>query len=141
MMGRTEPAPDDRTPINSEADLLRVRQLLRERAREAGFGLVDQTKVVTAGSELARNILKYAGRSGGQMQLQLVERDRRRGLRATFADLGPGIADLGLAMKDGYSSSGSMGLGLPGAKRLVDDFHIESALGRGTTVTIVKWMR
>jgi serine/threonine-protein kinase RsbT len=127
--------------IASEADLLRVRQILRECSRQLGLGLVDQTKLITAGSELARNILKYAAGAGGKMHVEVVQGERRPGLRAVFADQGPGISDIELAMKDGYSSSGSMGLGLPGSRRLVDDFHISSAPGGGTTVTIVKWSR
>jgi serine/threonine-protein kinase RsbT len=126
--------------ILSEEDLLRVRQLLREGSKALGLGLVDETKVVTAGSELARNVLKYAKERGGTMQLQMVQAERR-GLRAVFCDQGPGIADVALAMKDGYSSSGSLGLGLPGARRLVDEFGIESVVGQGTTVTITKWTR
>ena len=127
--------------ITREVDLLRVRQLLRERSHEVGLGLVDETKMVTAGSELARNILKYAGQGGGNLRVEVIRQERRRGVRAVFADQGPGIPDLGLALKDGYSSSGSLGLGLPGAKRLVDEFAIDSQVGRGTTVTIVKWQR
>jgi serine/threonine-protein kinase RsbT len=121
-------------------DLLRARQLLRERAREIGLGLVEETKLVTAGSELARNILKYA-RPGGEMHVDVLPGDPRPGLRAVFQDRGPGISDVGLAMKDGFSTSGSLGLGLPGAKRLVDDFEISSTPGIGTTVTVVKWSR
>ncbi len=126
-------------PIAAESDLLRVRQLLREHSRE--LGLVDQTKLVTAGSELARNILKYAGPGGGRMQVGMMEQERKRAVRAVFTDQGPGIADIPLAMKDGYSSSGSLGLGLPGARRLVDEFSITSSVGQGTAVTIVKWIR
>jgi serine/threonine-protein kinase RsbT len=126
--------------IGGEADLLRVRQLLRERSRQLGLGLVDQTKVITAGSELARNILKYGG-GKGRMEVETLSRDRRQGLRAVFADEGPGIADISQAMADGYSTGGSLGLGLPGARRLVDDFLIDSIVGKGTTVTIVKWTR
>jgi serine/threonine-protein kinase RsbT len=126
--------------IANEGDLLRVRQLLREHCRQLGLGLVDQTKIVTAGSELARNILKYADPAVGRMVVERIQANLRRGLRAVFADDGPGIPDLPLAMKDGYSSSGSLGLGLPGARRLVDDFQIDSAVGKGTTVTIVKWI-
>jgi serine/threonine-protein kinase RsbT len=126
--------------IGGEADLLRVRQLLRERSREVGLGLVDQTKVITAGSELARNILKYGG-GRGRMDLEILSKDRRNGLRAVFADQGPGIPNIDRAMEDGYSSGGSLGLGLPGARRLVDDFLIDSTVGKGTTVTIVKWTR
>jgi serine/threonine-protein kinase RsbT len=125
--------------IASEQDMLRVRQLLREHSRD--LGLVDQTKLITAGSELARNILKYAGPGGGRMEVERIELERKRGLRAVFKDDGPGIADLDLAMTDGHSSSGSLGLGLPGARRLVDQFSISSAVGQGTTVTILKWIR
>jgi serine/threonine-protein kinase RsbT len=125
--------------IAAEPDLLRVRQVLRESSRE--LGLVDQTKLITAGSELSRNILKYASPAGGHLQVDFVQQDRKRGVRAVFTDRGPGIADLELAMKDGYSSGGSLGLGLPGARRLVDDFSISSVVGQGTTVTIVKWIR
>ena len=127
--------------VTQEADLLRVRQLLRERSRQAGFDLVDETKLITAGSELARNILKYATDAGGEMQVDLVRRDRHQGLRAVFADTGPGIDNVSLAMTDGFSTDGGRGLGLQGAKRLVDDFSIDSIPGKGTTVTIVKWIR
>ena len=120
--------------------MLHVRQELRRLAREAGLRLVDETKLVTVGSELARNILKYAGSQGGRMRVDRISEGRRNGLRATFADQGPGIADISLAMKDGFSSSGSLGLGLPGSKRLVDEFSLQSAIGAGTTVTIVKWI-
>jgi len=137
-MAEDDETREVRCRIVAEPDLLRVRQLLREYARE--LGLVDQTKLVTAGSELARNILKYASPAGGCMQLDVIEREHRRAVRAVFTDSGPGITDLGLAMKDGYSSSGSLGLGLPGARRLVDEFSISSSVGEGTTVTIVKWM-
>jgi serine/threonine-protein kinase RsbT len=127
-------------PIGGESDLLRVRQVLRERSKQLGLGLVDQTKVITAGSELARNILKYGG-GIGSMQVDTLWNERRQGLRAVFADQGPGIPDIPRAMEDGWSSSGSLGLGLPGARRLVDDFSIDSIVGKGTTVTIVKWTR
>jgi serine/threonine-protein kinase RsbT len=126
--------------IGGEADLLRVRQLLRERSKQLGMGLVDQTKVITAGSELARNILKYGG-GVGRMEVETLSDDARRGIRVVFADHGPGIANIPKAMEDGYSTSGSLGLGLPGARRLVDDFAIDSTVGKGTTVTIVKWTR
>jgi serine/threonine-protein kinase RsbT len=137
--------PEAECGIVAESDLLRVRQLLRSYStldRDAGErGLVDRTKLVTAGSELARNILKYAGPAGGRMRLELVQSDQKRGVSAVFSDAGPGIVDIGLAMKDGYSTSGSLGLGLPGARRLVDQFSISSDVGHGTTVTVVKWIR
>lgn len=139
MAGPEPPTAEVGCCIVGERDLLQVRQLLREYSR--GFGLVDQTKLVTAGSELARNILKYAGPGGGHMQVDIMQREHKHAVRAVFTDRGPGIEDVALAMKDGYSSSGSLGLGLPGARRLVDEFSISSVPGEGTTVTIVKWMR
>jgi len=126
--------------IDGAADLLRVRQLLRELTFASC--LVDQTKLITAASELARNILMYAGPSGGRMDVEQLEGGlSKRGLRAVFTDEGPGITDVQLAMKDGYSTSSGLGLGLPGARRLVDDFSIRSAIAGGTTVTILKWLR
>ena len=127
--------------IATEPDLLRVRTVLRQHAVAAGFGLVDQTKLVTAGSELARNILRYAGGAPADLRVEGVESAGKSGLRATFADQGPGIADLDAALGDGYSTGGTLGLGLPGARRLVDEFHIDSQLGAGTRVSIVKWKR
>jgi serine/threonine-protein kinase RsbT len=129
--------------VANETDLLLVRQMLRARARQVGLDLADETAVVTAGSELARNILRYANNDGGggEMQVEIFARDRHQGVRAVFADHGPGISDVARAMQDGYSSSGNLGRGLPGARRLVDDFSIDSAVGKGTRVTIVKWAR
>lgn len=126
--------------IAAEADLIRVRQVLRGEAERAGLGLVDQTKLITAGSELARNILIHATSQGGVV-VEPVERDGRRGVVATFVDGGPGIADVEAALTDGFSTSGSLGLGLPGARRLVDELTITSAVGSGTEVVIVKWAR
>jgi serine/threonine-protein kinase RsbT len=127
--------------IASEADLLRARTVLRQHAVAAGFGLVDQTKLVTAGSELARNILCYAGGAPAELRVEAVAVGERTGLRATFTDQGPGIPDLDAALGDGYSTGGTLGLGLPGARRLVDEFDIASAPGAGTRVTITKWKR
>lgn len=124
--------------IISEADLLRVRQVVRACSLE--LGLVDQTKFVTAASELSRNILKYAGSGGGHVHVDVLQKDQKRGVRAVFTDSGPGISDIELAMTDGFSTGGSLGLGLPGARRLVDEFSISSVVGQGTTVTIVKWV-
>ena len=138
-MSGDEPSTGTQCTIISEADLLRVRQVVRAGSLE--LGLVDQTKLVTAASELSRNILKYAGRGGGHVQVDLVEQNHKRGVRAVFTDSGPGISDVELAMKDGFSTGGSLGLGLPGARRLVDEFSISSSVGQGTTVTIVKWVR
>ena len=128
-------------PIRSGADLIHVRQVLRAEAEKAGFGLVDQTKLVTAGSELARNILVYATGSKGELLVEHIAEDARAGVRATFHDEGPGIPDVEAALRDGFSTGGSLGLGLPGAKRLVDFLEITSAAGSGTTVVIVKWRR
>ena len=128
-------------PIHGEGDVVAARALLRKEAQEAGFGIVETTKLITAGSELARNILKYAGPGGGAMNVSRVREAAREGIVAEFRDQGPGIADIARAMQDGYSTSGSLGVGLPGAKRLVDEFVITSAPGQGTTVRITKWRR
>jgi len=125
--------------IATEASLLAVRASLRTAAAELGFGIVGQTKLITAASELTRNILRYAGR--GTMVIERVQDGGRVGLRARFADNGAGIADIELALQDGYSTNNSMGVGLSGARRLVDDFHIESELGKGTVVEITAWAR
>ena len=127
--------------IVSEADLVSVRQVLRREADRAGLGLVDATKLITAGSELARNILTHAGGQGGRLRIEHVSGDGKKGVRATFTDSGPGIEDLDAALADGFSTNGSLGLGLPGSRRLVDELQISSAPGSGTTVVIVKWER
>jgi len=124
-------------PIESSSDVVRVRQLVREWASTLGFSLVEQTKIVTAASELARNAYEHGG--GGTVRMESVNNAFRRGLRLTFADNGPGIANLEQALKDGFSTGSGMGLGLGGAKRLVNDFSIDSTPGRGTRVTIVRW--
>lgn len=124
-------------PVENEADIVHVRQAVRLLAQTAGFGLVDQTKLVTAASELARNIVKYAGM--GKMTWQIQRQMNKSGLQLIFADKGPGIADLSLALTDGWTSGGGLGLGLSGSKRLVNDFQIVSAPGQGTTVTIARW--
>jgi serine/threonine-protein kinase RsbT len=124
-------------PVDSEAHVVAVRQTVRAWAQELGFSLVDQTKIITAASELARNTIKHGG--GGKLTLEILNEGIRRGLRLIFEDTGPGIPDLSLAMKDGYTSGGGLGLGLGGSKRLVNDFHIESQVGLGTKVTIVRW--
>jgi serine/threonine-protein kinase RsbT len=117
--------------------VVRARQAVRQWSVELGFSLVDQTKLVTAASELARNTVVYGG--GGSMRLEVVEDGARRALRLTFEDEGPGIADLEQALKDGFTSGGGLGLGLGGARRLVNEFDIRSAPGEGTRVTVVKW--
>ena len=126
-------------PIATSDDVVRGRQLARNLAVECSLSLVDQTKLVTAASELARNTLLYGG--GGTMSAELVERAGRRGVRLSFADKGPGIPDLDLALSDGWSSGKGMGLGLSGARRLVDEFDLHTVVDEGTTVTVVKWAR
>ena len=123
--------------ITREVDVIPFRNRLKEYAVKIGMSLVNQTKIITAGSELARNMLKYAG--GGYVIIEVVSKGRENGLRLVFKDEGPGIKDIGLAMKDGYSTAKSLGLGLPGTKRLVSEFNIDSVIGKGTTVTITKW--
>jgi serine/threonine-protein kinase RsbT len=123
--------------ILGSEDVVLVRQMVRSRAVEAGFSLVDQTKLVTAASELARNALEHGG--GGSMRLEVLNNGLRRGIRLTFEDRGPGIADIGQAMKDGYTTRGGLGLGLGGAKRLSNEFDISSTVGEGTRVTITRW--
>ena len=124
-------------PIRSDGDIVLVRQKARLWAIEQGFGLVDQTKIVTAASELARNALVYGG--GGTVRLDALNDGMRKGLRLTFEDHGPGIPDLELAMKDGYSTGTGLGLGLSGAKRLCNEFDLDSRVGEGTRVTITRW--
>ncbi|MFC4148989.1 ATP-binding protein [Micromonospora mangrovi] len=125
--------------IRSDEDVVRVRQLVRAAAVSAKLSLVDQTKLVTAASELARNTLIYGG--GGSAEVTTAEDGRRRGVRIVFADSGPGIPDLDLALTDGYTTGGGLGLGLSGARRLVDDFDIWTEPGKGTRITITKWSR
>jgi len=127
----------DEVAIQSSADVVIVRQAVRSAAMEQSFSLVDQTKLVTAASELARNTLDYGG--GGSVRIELLAEGIRKGVKLTFKDQGPGIADIELAMRDGYTSGGGLGLGLGGAKRLVSEFHIDSAPGKGTTITITRW--
>jgi serine/threonine-protein kinase RsbT len=124
-------------PLRTSEDIVRVRQAVRSRAVEAGLSLVDQTKIVTAASELARNTVTYGG--GGIVRMDLVEGHGRKGVRLTFEDQGPGIADLELALKDGYTSANGLGLGLSGARRLSNEFEIDSRVGEGTKVVITRW--
>lgn len=123
-------------PVASEADIVAVRRCVRERVAKLGFSLVDQTKVVTAASELARNTLIH-GR-GGQMELAMLN-GPRVGIRLTFQDSGPGIPDIDLALRDGFTTGSGLGLGLGGAKRLVNEFEVKSRPGEGTRVTVVRW--
>lgn len=123
--------------IKSPEDVVAVRQAVRQRAVELGFNLVDQTKMVTAASELARNTLQYGG--GGTVRVEALHEGTRHGLRLVFEDRGPGISDVELAMRDGYTTGGGLGLGLSGAKRLSNEFHIDSRPGEGTRIAIVRW--
>lgn len=124
-------------PIRSDEDVVRLRQSVREHMIAAGFSLIDQTKMITAASELARNTLRYGG--GGEAHMLKLTNGMRRGLSLAFIDHGPGIDDLKQALTDGFTTGGGMGLGLSGAKRLADEFEIESSPGNGTTVKISKW--
>jgi len=124
-------------PVRDVGDIVAVRQQTRQWAGEVGLSLVDQTKIVTAASELARNAVVYGG--GGSVRLELLENGVRKGLRLVFADQGPGIPDVEKALQDGFTTGGGLGLGLGGARRLVNEFSIDSEVGRGTTVTIARW--
>ncbi|WP_443947007.1 anti-sigma regulatory factor [Pedobacter sp. AW1-32] len=127
----------DLIQVIREQDLVLLRNRVKEVAVKIKMGLVNQTKLITAASELLRNMLRYA--DGGACLIEVVSSGRNNGVRLTFTDKGPGIADISLAMKDGYSTGKSLGLGLPGTKRLVNEFDIKSKLGEGTVVTIIKW--
>jgi serine/threonine-protein kinase RsbT len=127
----------DTLPIRAETDMVLVRQAVRRWAAELSFSLVEQTKVVTAASELARNVLVHGG--GGSVRLESLNDERRAGLRLIFEDQGPGIPDIELALRDGYTTGTGLGLGLGGSKRLVNEFDIVSRVGEGTRVTITKW--
>ena len=135
----TAVAGDGLLPIVSNDDVVRARQLVRSLAQDCRLSLVEQTKLVTAASELARNTLVHGG--GGTLHGVLVRNGLRQGVQVVFRDSGPGIVDLELALTDGWSSGNGMGLGLSGSRRLVDEFAIDSEPGRGTTVTITKWAR
>jgi serine/threonine-protein kinase RsbT len=127
----------DKMQIGKEQDVVPFRNRVKEYAVKIGMSLINQTKLITAASELVRNMLKYGG--GGVALIEVVSEGRNTGVRLTFEDKGPGIKDLSLAMKDGYSTGKSLGIGLPGAKRLVSEFDIKSEVGKGTTVMILKW--
>ena len=124
-------------PIRSDHDIVLCRQAVRKMAQQLNFSLVDQTKMVTAASELARNTVIYGG--GGEMEWEKLHEGARQGLRLIFKDQGPGITDLNLAMTDGYTTGTGLGMGLSGAKRLVNDFSIESTVGKGTRIMICRW--
>lgn len=123
--------------VQREQDVVPFRNMVKEYAVKVGMSILNQTKLVTAASELVRNMLKYGG--GGIVLIEMVTNGRDNGVRLQFIDKGPGIADMALAMKDGYSTGKSLGLGLPGTKRIVNEFDIKSAPGEGTTVSVIKW--
>ena len=127
----------DSMKIEKEQDVVPFRNRVKEYAVKIGMSLVNQTKLITAASELVRNMLKYAG--GGNTIIEVISEGRNSGIRLTFHDKGPGIKDIAMAMKDGFSTGKSLGLGLPGAKRLVNEFDIKSKVGEGTIVSILKW--
>ena len=127
----------DTLPIRTSSDVVVARQKVREWALELKFTIVDQTKIVTAASELARNTLDHG--HGGKVTLEVLDDSPRKGLKLLFEDDGPGIADLTAALRDGFTTGGGMGLGLGGSKRLVNDFSLESEVGKGTKVTVVRW--
>lgn len=127
----------DNIPVFREQDVVPMRNRVKDTAVKVGMGIVNQTKLITAASELVRNMLRYGG--GGEVLIETVSEGRDSGVRLTFIDKGPGIPDIALAMQDGYSTGKSLGLGLPGTRRLVSVFDIQSAPGMGTKVTIIKW--
>lgn len=129
---------EETLPIRSEDDVVRVRQAVRQWATQMRFGLVDQTKIVTAASELARNTLIHGG--GGDLQMSAIQNERSKGLRLSFYDTGPGIPDVSLALRDGYTTGGGLGLGLSGSKRLMNEFELDTTPGKGTRVTVTKWL-
>lgn len=124
-------------PLKTDEDVVRLRKIVRDHLVALRFSLIEQTKMVTAASELARNTIKYGG--GGEAQLEQLSEIDRKGLKLAFIDKGPGIPDIDLALTDGYTSGGGLGLGLSGAKKLSDEFEVESTVGQGTCVTIIKW--
>ena len=124
-------------PVRGAEDIVKARQVVRKHAVDCGFSLVDQTKIVTAASEIARNTLDYGG--GGIMRLEHLKTNGRRGLRLVFTDTGPGIPDIERALTDGFTTGTGLGLGLSGAKRLCNEFEIKSAVGQGTTITLIRW--
>jgi len=132
-------AQEGQVPIASESDIVNARKVVRNLASAVGFGITDVTRIVTAASELSRNIFRYAGT--GVMHWRLLNGARGAGLELVFVDRGPGIADVERAMETGYSTSGGLGMGLPGSKRLMDELDLQSQPGKGTTVTVRKWLR
>jgi serine/threonine-protein kinase RsbT len=136
---RMESKPDSLTQITDERDIVEVRRVVRSSAMESGFGVTDVTRIVTAASELARNIYRHA--YSGTMTINLLNSGNSRGMELIFADKGPGIANIEQAMEPGFTTGGGLGMGLPGARRLMDEMNITSEVKKGTTVTIRKWLR
>ena len=138
----SDPPVEERLPIRGEDDIVFARQRAREVARNLGFGMVDQSRIATAVSELTRNVVRYATNGHGEMRMgPVTSATSGAGLEIVVSDNGPGIANVEQAMRSGYTSGAGMGLGLPGTKRLMDEMEIDSAAGRGTTVTVRKWRR
>lgn len=139
MLLREYQLSNERLPIRTQNDIVVVRQRVRTWATQIGLGIIEQTKVVTAASELARNTLDYGG--GGDVEIALVrnEANNKQGIKLVFEDSGPGIADVALALTDGYTSGGGLGMGLSGSRRLMSEFNLETAVGKGTRVTVTKW--
>jgi serine/threonine-protein kinase RsbT len=135
------PTAEARLPIVGEDDIVASRQRAREVARQLGFGAVDQSRIATAVSELARNVVRYATDGRGEVSIREVEAAGRVGIEIVVLDEGPGIPDVDQALRDGFTSGGGMGMGLPGTRRLMDEMTVDSTVGRGTTVTIRKWRR
>ena len=131
---------EERVPIRSEQDIVTARQRAREVAKSLGFGMVDQSRIATAVSEIARNVVRYATDSRGDTYIRVLG-GARRGIEIVIADEGPGIEDIDLALREGFTSGAGMGMGLPGTKRLMDELLIDSVPGRGTVVTMRKWCR
>lgn len=128
-----------RMPVRNDLDIVSARVQARNMAKDLGFGVIDQARIATAISELTRNIVLYT--QGGQILIEAIERDGRRGIEVVCSDQGPGIAEIDLVMQDGYSSQRGLGMGLPGTRRLMDEFEIESQVDVGTTVTVRKWLK
>ncbi|HEY0526570.1 MAG TPA: anti-sigma regulatory factor [Stellaceae bacterium] len=137
LISATRTTVADVVPIRASDDVVKVRHAVRAKAVEIKLSLIDQTKIITAASELARNVLQYGG--GGMMEMETLRNGGRTGLRLTFIDEGPGIPDLDLALKDGYTTGGGLGLGLSGARRLSNEFSIDTEVGKGTRVSITRW--
>jgi len=138
-MGESKVLQSKRMPVRNDLDIVSARVQARNMAKDLGFGVIDQARIATAISELTRNIVLYA--QGGQILIEAIERDGRRGIEVVCSDQGPGIAEIDLVMQDGYSSQRGLGMGLPGTRRLMDEFEIESQVDVGTTVTVRKWLK